>query len=529
MPRPQMCSKLESIRDDDELERTDKAFYRELILLTHLHSALPNEGVVRLLGWGIAENYLGYLVESLAGPPLSEVLNGKSKARESHLWKVHPPCHLQLLYRLHWAMQLTRITYDFHCRNVVQRDMRVEYFSFRSSPSPHNFGEVVLTNISQARFRKPHPTQVSQTNPPVPASQPMVPSSKVPSSPSAMKFSHPCMEFHAVGALELRYMAEVLLEEYSPLWCSEEDEPIPCNEGDLPSGLYPFTQFGSGRQSLQTLLSRPGMCLHWPACPPRAATTPMYAAPEVAFCESSKQCPLTCKAEHLREKARHRNKGLLKDHSLLDSGQISRPERNAVCGCPLCACHESRCDVWSLGLVLGVIFQVFEFEGPPRVEICNLCGQRRTLNDGALESWLSDVGRLIEGLSLTGATRKDRGNDSAEKKLKGDLETSSPGKTAVSWLLDDHQSTADTWTGSPSTQASACSESSGLQEQAGQWREISEFIKVKVLDSLYWSTEIAPVNRVSVKYLKETFEMLFDILYEFYMELHLPQALPARG
>eukprot|EP01053_Blabericola_migrator_P006188 Blabericola_migrator_1__6187@NODE_3121_length_2023_cov_48_682515_g1955_i0_p1_GENE_NODE_3121_length_2023_cov_48_682515_g1955_i0NODE_3121_length_2023_cov_48_682515_g1955_i0_p1_ORF_typecomplete_len407_score47_59Pkinase/PF00069_25/0_011Pkinase/PF00069_25/3_9Kinaselike/PF14531_6/0_015Kinaselike/PF14531_6/11Kdo/PF06293_14/0_09Pkinase_Tyr/PF07714_17/21Pkinase_Tyr/PF07714_17/11_NODE_3121_length_2023_cov_48_682515_g1955_i02541474 len=406
-------------------------------------------------------------------------------------------------------MQVTKIIYNFHCHKIVHRDIKVEHFSFRTPPTPISFGEIVLTDVSEARFQKPHNIGLGI---------PYEMSSKVPVS-LRREPSHPCVALHG-EALEWQYLAESLLEEYSSVFLGES----------------------SG-------------CMHWPVAPPKASSTPMTVAPEIEFCNSNKQCPTACRAEALCERATQKQRltnALSVRCSLTPRSQDvpSTPSsRTTPCSCPLCSCHESRCDVWSLGLLLGSLFQVFENE-VPRVDECAICGQRRKFNDSQLEMWLCDVTTLIETIRLTRNNLSDFSDASEKRKESPAMGTRAtsvhdlcrPKSSTMSWLtpkkgdfvtpyvMGNSPKTVSTQASTPSSvEVMALNEQLTMMNKQSQWRDISELVKGKVLDALYWSTELNPSHRVSLLYLKDTFEMLFNMVYDFYEQLRLPHIFPTRS
>eukprot|EP01054_Gregarina_sp_Poly1_P004602 Gregarina_sp_Poly_1__4601@NODE_2465_length_2088_cov_56_144978_g1560_i0_p1_GENE_NODE_2465_length_2088_cov_56_144978_g1560_i0NODE_2465_length_2088_cov_56_144978_g1560_i0_p1_ORF_typecomplete_len552_score90_16Pkinase/PF00069_25/7_6e13Pkinase/PF00069_25/0_38Pkinase_Tyr/PF07714_17/4_7e09Pkinase_Tyr/PF07714_17/1_7Pkinase_Tyr/PF07714_17/2_6e02Kdo/PF06293_14/1_1e05Kinaselike/PF14531_6/0_002Kinaselike/PF14531_6/13_NODE_2465_length_2088_cov_56_144978_g1560_i02681923 len=483
---------LETIKDDDELERSDRAFHRELVLLTQLHSGpQKNRGVVRLLGWGIAENYLGYLMESVSGPTLSETLNGRCQTKGAYLWKVHPPAYLQLLYRLHWALQLSRIIFDVHSHNIVHRDIRVDHFTFRTPPSPMTFGEIVLTDLGHARLKKTHVDELEK----------FVCTAGTPKSHLDLMPSHPAVAMHG-DAVHWHYLAEALVEEF---YGSSD------GDGDAPAF--------------------PGVCLHWPTQPPPRSPLPaMSVAPEVAFCDSAHTCPLKCQAELQRERATQKQRVSLAAVRVLHTPRP--PSRSHGCRCPLCQCHESRCDVWSLGVLLGVIFQVFENDAP-RLEDCQVCGARKKFSDLALDVWIGDVVGLIETLAMSKWTNKPGFDMFVLHEVEHNTLQASRAVSHNDFLRP--KSSAITWgeTASPSTQASTPPHKGNSHDQIllatrqSQWNDIGDLVRSKVLDVLYWATESNPADRVSLEHIKDTFEMLFDIVYEFHQELRLPNVYPS--
>lgn len=119
---------------------------------------------------------------------------------------------------------------------------------------------------------------------------------------------------------------------------------------------------------------------------PRSPTsTPAnYDPPEAAHCTACATCPAECRAV---DRTRAEAKAYLNPRRIGVQARIeySAEASDGKCACPSCECYQGRIDSWSLGILVGQLFEVFaSTEGVPRLSECRVCGQVRHLHGNNL-------------------------------------------------------------------------------------------------------------------------------------------------
>ncbi|EZG78551.1 protein tyrosine kinase [Gregarina niphandrodes] len=369
-------------------------FAREIAVLSHLQCN-TSSNVVKLLGWGVAQTYKGIVLEAIRGPSLQNVLL-KPNA------EFNPPPFLQLLYRLNWTSQLSRIVSELHEMNIFHGEILAENFGFRLAPSNSVFGRLTVFDFDEASQMVRHSPELQKSATRFydhfrefaqETGSPCLPTDRTQSTTDLMTYA-------------LRYTDAVILMDRngrtSPAYAASRGggpSRSPRESGNNCSAIGGSGVGGSRNNSPHSSVagSSPGgspggncpggyagawdvdvFCDHRPNRPPpiAAASTSNPGPPcKLVQAPGRSQDPtqqLRC-AEHGRA-----------------AGQ---------CVCPSCECKEGRAEVSDLALLAVACLGMWD-SGKSTLTECPGCRRRRPLSTKKLQEWIDAVGAYLDSLIL---------------------------------------------------------------------------------------------------------------------------------